>query len=189
MDDKNYNEIKIDSLEHYMNEITGFSDVFFYRGISNIAYDLIPSAGRFGIEDETVQKQFEQSLLNDFKRKAPIYTDKTPTNDIDWLILAQHHGIPTRLMDWSFNPMVALFFAVENNIDSDCCIYRSYLTSGLINVTNIDTIFSNQKFAPIIPNFTHSRYCNQESLFTLQTNPSIPDYSNISTKYVITILR
>ncbi len=88
-------------------------------------------------------------------------------------------------MDWSFNPMVALFFAVENNHDSDCCVYMSYPSGGLANISSLDTIFRKEKFASIIPNFTHIRYSNQESLFTLHKNPSIPDYSNISKKIII----
>ncbi|MFA6101379.1 MAG: FRG domain-containing protein [Victivallaceae bacterium] len=177
--------IEIKSLEEYIDGIVGFSDVLFYRGLSNISYELIPSAGRFGIKDEKVQKQFERTLFNDFKRKAPIYNEKTPINDLEWLILAQHHGIPTRLMDWSFNPMVALFFAVENNHDVDSCVYESFLSNGLTNITSLDAIFGKEKFAPIIPNFTNIRYRNQESLFTLHKSPSIPDYSNISKKFII----
>ncbi len=55
-------DIVINSLEHYINEITGFSDVLYYRGVNDIKYDLIPSAGRFGIVDEKTQEQFESSL-------------------------------------------------------------------------------------------------------------------------------
>lgn len=84
------NDVTISSLEQYITEIAGFSDVLFYRGVSDIRYDLIPLAGRFGITDEQTQIQFEKHLLTDFIRKAPIYIQNSPSNDLDWMILAQH---------------------------------------------------------------------------------------------------
>lgn len=121
--------------------------------------------------------EFEKSLLKDFIRKAPLYIERSPSNDLEWMILAQHHGIPTRLMDWSFNPLIASFFAVENEEGSDCAVYMSYLSSGLQNPKTFDLIFSEKTFTPTIPNFTQQRYANQESLFTLHSDPTKFDES------------
>lgn len=177
--------IMIVTLEDYLRHINGFSDVFFYRGLSDISYDLIPAAGRFGIADESTQKQFEQQLLSDFRLKAPLYSDVSPENDLEWMILAQHHGIPTRLLDWSFNPMVALFFAVENAKETDAVIYESYKSSGQLNPVSYSDIFSEAVFTQIIPNRTLNRYAHQESLFTICPKPSQPDYTKIYRKFVI----
>jgi FRG domain-containing protein len=56
----------------------------------------------------------EKKLLSNFKKSASGSLVDVPDNDFDWLGVAQHYGLPTRLVDWSENPKVALWFALEN---------------------------------------------------------------------------
>ena len=90
-----------------------------FRGHSNTAHSLTPSVGRTSQQDH---EKYEKSLFTMFRREAREYVDPPPS-DWEWLALAQHHGLPTRLLDWSTNPLVALYFAEEKCDDCDGTYY------------------------------------------------------------------
>lgn len=60
-----------------------------------------------------------ERMLDQFKQRSIPYLKEHPANGFEWMFLAQHHRLPTRLLDWSTNALVALFFAAENAVSND----------------------------------------------------------------------
>lgn len=59
----------------------------------------------------------EVVLLKRFIQEARRHIDDLPVNNWDWVFLAQHHSVPTRLLDWSEGPLVGLYFAAQDHLD------------------------------------------------------------------------
>lgn len=86
---------------------SGFSG-FVYRGVKAAEYELIPSVGRLRtFKGESFSLRDERHMLDTFKREAIPYLAVRPANEWEWLAIAQHHGLPTRLLDWTRNPLAA----------------------------------------------------------------------------------
>ena len=106
----------VDSVANYLIRLEKYKNSDnIYRGQNNCVWELKPKIFRddfiFKNKFNTL-KEYEVWLLEQFKRKALPYIKRIPENDWEWISLAQHYGLATRLLDWSSNPLVALFFAI-----------------------------------------------------------------------------
>lgn len=118
------NEIRLESwaqlqevlfADSWDGQIGRFRSRLAFRGLSDSRYPLATTLMRLGGD----YAELERHLLRNFKKYA--HRSMVERDSVwHWLTLAQHHGLPTRLLDWTYSPYVALHFATANIEQFDC---------------------------------------------------------------------
>jgi hypothetical protein len=128
-------EIKINSLGELIDRVTPLEpdpeirrrrDYGIYRGISDSTWPLLTSLDQLGGNNPPhTKRDLEEHILRNFIRYSRPYLAMSSVTEWELLITAQHHGLPTRLLDWSYSPLVAAHFATaDNDHDSDRVVWR-----------------------------------------------------------------
>lgn len=125
----------------------------------------------------------EQLIVDEFRKRSVSYLDKPSTNDWELLAIAQHHGLPTRLLDWSTNPLVALWFTVKGGKGHDR--KKEYGVVWAYEVGEGDVVddsdislspFSLGRTKVYSPSHISPRITAQHSVFTVHKYISLHDW-------------
>ncbi|GAA4277491.1 FRG domain-containing protein [Aquimarina mytili] len=143
---------------------------FVYRGVSNTRYELITSLGRCESTTGKPINRLESRLTKLFKESSIPYLEHKPNNELEWLAIAQHYGLPTRLLDWTYNPLIAIYFAIESTPVNDGAVYK---LSGCSTIQKPDETdpYTLDKVYKYRPPYISARIQNQAGLFTVHHQP------------------
>lgn len=153
-----------------------------FRGVRQANYELIPKIGRPQSRKAVgsggtlpYDRDAEETMIRHFLRSAAPYVKHVPATRLEWLALAQHHGMFTRLLDWSESLLIAAYFAVEDarNRSFPPMIY-AVKDVPLAPAEKHDKFDDLDDVMMYYPPHISPRIPAQSGLFTVHKNPDKP---------------
>lgn len=148
-----------------------------FRGVSSAKlHRLVPSVGR-GFNALTYDPEREREIFKRFRREAVPHLPipSAGLHDLDWLAIAQHHGVPTRLLDWTESPLVAAHFAFatvdERDPQGDPGIHVLPLPPSIDRSQHRDP-FEVPDVGFLYSGHVTRRIAAQKGLFTVHSRPT-----------------
>lgn len=181
-----YHRGTISTLGSFIDEISKLKEkLTLFRG-QRACYPLIPKIARQSPRHNLSLIESEKNSFEQIKREMIPFIQNNNYEDIDIISMAQHHGLPTRLLDWTTNPLAALWFAVaqspivkQNNIEQEGVVwaYQPCKSDYYYNKENNDiSPFNIKKINYFYPNHVSPRIKQQSAVFTIHP---IMDNSNV----------
>lgn len=161
-------DIYLKTIDDVFNIIDEYEKINYtkFRGQSNFEWGLIPKVGRAPYNNMP-----EEFLFRQWKRRAHSYLSNPNYNKTEWLTIAQHYGLATRLLDWSHNPLVALFFAVNDFSDIDGAFFVYVSNKFYSEIVDPFKLKVDEDVILYSPITTSNRIANQFGYFTIHKYP------------------